>query len=159
REIPSVMIIAREVATGDDTGARISVDGVARPEASAGRPIELDPGAHTFRVEKPGDEAVEQTITLYQGEHARVVRIDLRRRAPPPPPRACATGHPPLPPPPPPPPASGGSYAPAVIVGGVSIAALAASAYLGVTGRSDLANLRTSCAPTCSDDQVDPVRR
>jgi hypothetical protein len=51
------------------------------------------------------------------------------------------------------------TYVPALIAAGASAAALGVSAYLGVTGRSDLSDLRSTCAPTCTDDQVDPVRR
>ncbi len=47
---------------------------------------------------------------------------------------------------------------PAIVVGGASVALFGASAWLGLTGRSDLSGLRTTCAPTCTDAQVDPVR-
>jgi hypothetical protein len=150
REIPSVTIIARETGTGADARARVIVDGAWKPDASAGRAIELDPGPHVVRVEREGDEPAEQTLTLFQGEGGRIVRVELRRVGQPsPPPREA----------PMPPPEHSHTYVPAVVLGGFSLAALAASAALGLSGRSDLSGLRSSCAPNCTDEQVDPVRR
>jgi hypothetical protein len=164
REVPSVVVIAREETTDDGSGARVLVDGTVRPEASTGRAFELDPGKHLFRVERPGDRTVEQTIEIFQGERDRIIRFALHPEGAPlapatatSPPTASST-----PPGPPPAPSStvvaSPSYVPAIVVGGASIALFGASAWLGLTGRSDLSNLRATCAPTCTDAQVDPVR-
>jgi hypothetical protein len=148
-EVPSVIVIARDEATGDEGGVRVQVDGVSRPEASGGRAFELDPGAHVFRVERAGDEPLEQTITLVRGERDRALRFLLRSVAPPPPAPAA----------PPERVVRRGSLLPAAIVGAASVATLGVSAWLGLTGRSELSNLRVTCAPVCTDAQVDPVRR
>jgi hypothetical protein len=47
---------------------------------------------------------------------------------------------------------------PAIVVAGLSAVALGTSAYLGLTGRQELSDLRSSCAPSCTDAQVGPVR-
>ncbi len=146
KQIPSVIVIARDAATGDERGARVIVDGTERPEAASGRAFELDPGAHAVRIERSGNLPFEQTVTVVQGERDRVLRFVLRVApsvdtvvAPTEPPRV--------------------SYVPAAIVGGGALVALGASAWLGLSGRSDLSRLRGSCAPSCADDRVDPVRR
>jgi hypothetical protein len=160
REIPSVVVIAREEPDREVPGVRVLVDGVARAEAASGRAFDLDPGAHVFRVERPSGAPVEQSFTVYQGERDRLLRITLPRVAP------AVVVPPPEPPPPQlivpdqPSPPHRGSLVPAFVVGGFSIAAFATSGYLGLTGRQELSNLRGAggCAPTCSDAQVDPVR-
>jgi hypothetical protein len=161
REVPSVVVIAREETTDDGAGVRVLIDGTVRPEATAGRAFELDPGKHLFRVERPSDRTVEQTIEIFQGERDRIVRFALHPEVAPPAPSSIPA--PPAtstaPPPEPPPIATEGeTYVPAVVVGGAAVALFGVSAWLGLTGRSDLSNLRATCAPNCTDAQVDPVR-
>ena len=164
-QIPTVIVIARDEATGDEGGAHVLVDGAARSEAGSGRAFPLDPGAHVFRIERAGDEPLEQTITIVQGEHDRILRFALhsdptRVVAPrnvvapslqPQPPQDVAPATPNASP-------RSVTYVPAITVGAISVVSFAASAFLGLTGRSDLSHLRTTCAPTCSDGEVDPVR-
>jgi hypothetical protein len=168
REIPTVVVVVRDEADRDVPVARVLVDGAPRPEVASGRAFELDPGGHVFRVERAGAPPVEQGFTVVQGEHDRPLRVTVVGAggavAPPlplaPPP---APGAPPLAPPfaPRVPPRSESerpSIVPPVVVTGVSVALLATSAFLGLTGRQQLSDLRTSCAPACTDDQVGPVR-
>lgn len=151
KQIPSVIVIARDEATGDERGARVIVDGAERPEAATGRAFELDPGTHAVRIERAGDQPLEQTITVVQGERDRVLRFVLRAVASTSPPssvdptRARGREH--------------ASYLPAAIVGGAGVLVLGTSVWLSLSGRSELSRLRGSCAPSCADDQVDPVRR
>ena len=155
-EIPSVVVVVRDEADHDVPGHRLLVDGAPRAEVTSGRAFDLDPGAHVFRVERANGPAVERSFTVYQGERDRLLRIV----APSPPavappatstPIASTTAASEAP-------HDRPSYAPAAIVTGIAVASLAVSATLGLTGRHDLSDLRTSCAPTCSDAQVDPVR-
>jgi hypothetical protein len=151
REIPSVAVVAQDEYYFDEHGARVIVDGVERAEAASGRAFELDPGEHLFRVERPGYEPIERTIVVVQGERDRVLRFALRALAPPPapvtsPPAAIA-------------PRAQPTYWPAVVAAGASAATLGVAAWLGLTGRSDLSQLHGTCAPDCSDAQVDPIRR
>jgi hypothetical protein len=158
REVPSVVVIAREATTEDGAGVRVLVDGALRAEATSGRAFELDPGKHLFRVERPGDRAVEQTIEIFQGERDRILRFALHSENPTPPSPPPTSSS--LPPTLPPPAATESTtYAPAIVVGGAAVAFFGMSAWLGLTGRSDLSNLRSTCAPACTDAQVDPVRR
>jgi hypothetical protein len=175
REVPSVVVVGRDEADRDVPVQRVLVDGVPHPEVTSGRPFELDPGAHVFRLERADAPPVERAVTIYQGERDRVLRIPLPTQPPLSPAGGAATAPSSNPSPanagsaPPPassPPASVGagehassaSYALPVVVAGLSVASFVAAGYLGVTGRQQLSDLRTSCAPTCSDAQVDPVK-
>jgi hypothetical protein len=164
REVPSVVVVVRDEADRDVPSARLFVDGAPRLDAASGRAFELDPGSHVFRVEQASQAAVERSFTVYQGERDRVLRVMVPSRtasvAPPVAPAPLATQTPR-----PPPPAVTAatqavhpSYVAAATVAGFSVATLAVSAVLGLTGRQQLSDLRSSCAPTCTDAQVDPVR-
>jgi hypothetical protein len=148
RAIPSVIVVARGESDSDARALRVTVDGAPRSDAAQGRAIEIDPGDHTFRVERDGDAPLEQVVTVFQGERDRVLRFELRAVP-------VAKG------PDAPTPAFDGSpsYTPAIALGATSAIALGVSAWLGLSGRNDLSKLRSTCAPTCSDDSVDPVRR
>jgi len=162
REVPSVVVVVRDDADHDVVAQRLLVDGAPRVEVASGRAFELDPGSHVVRVERANAPPAEQTVIVYQGERDRIVRITV----PSPPgvaPAPVATAVAPAPSSPSAPATSGvsrarPSYVAAGIVGGLSLASLATSAYLGLTGRQQLSDLRSSCAPTCTDAQVDPVR-
>jgi len=154
REIPTVVVVARDEADRDVAALRLLVDGVPRSELATGRAFELDPGAHAFRVERPNAAAVEQSFTVYQGERDRLLRITV--------PGGVVVGTP-APVPmrvtiPPRAPAERSSALPAFVVGGLSVVVLATSAFLGLTGRQQLSDLRATCAPACTDAQVTPVR-
>ncbi|HEY2517810.1 MAG TPA: hypothetical protein VGI39_43370 [Polyangiaceae bacterium] len=167
-EVPTVVVVAREEGTDDDRGVKVTVDGTARAEAASGRAFDLDPGDHAFKVERPGDQPIEQTVSVVQGEHDRIVRFTLHPTTPSPgaPPAVTPVPRPispaprnaPFEPLSPAPQVRTVYYAPAIVVASASAVILGVSAYLGVTGRSDLSHLRETCAPTCSDDQVNPVR-
>jgi hypothetical protein len=158
REIPSVVVVAQDQYYVDERGAaRVLVDGAQRPEGTSGRAFELDPGEHVFRVERPGYEPVERTIVVVQGERDRILRFSLRPLTPPAPVPAPARQPTPVPEPTPRPAET--TYVPAILVGGAAAAAFGVSAWLGVTGRSDLSNLRATCAPACASDDVDAVKR
>ncbi len=161
RDIPTVVVVARDAQDRDVPGLHILVDGAPRDEVATGRAFELDPGAHVFRVERPGSRPATATFTVVQGERGRILRLPLPgvpggstaasaggSSAEDLAPSAGPTGDDrPRP-----------SVVPALVVGGLSVAALATSAVLGWTGRQQLSDLRSTCAPTCSDAQVGPVR-
>jgi hypothetical protein len=158
REIPSIIVIARDEASGDEGGARILVDGAPRADAASGRAFALDPGAHVFRIERAGNEPFEQTVTIVRGDRERILRFALRREqtpaqaavpvAPAPSNAVAPSGTSP----------EARTLWPGAIAGVGAAAALGVSAWLGVTGRNELDDLRGTCAPACSDGDVDPVR-
>jgi hypothetical protein len=44
------------------------------------------------------------------------------------------------------------------VLGGIGVALIGGSVALGIDARSEADGLRRSCAPHCSDSEVDPVR-
>jgi hypothetical protein len=44
------------------------------------------------------------------------------------------------------------------VLGGIGLAALGAFGYFGVTGMNDASTLRATCAPACTDAQIQSVR-
>jgi hypothetical protein len=156
REIPSVVVVALVESYVDERNARVVVDGVERAEGASGRAFEVNPGEHVFRIERPGYEPIERAIVVLQGERDRILRFSLHALASAAP---APTSAPSSPAPEILRPRVRATYMPAIVAGGAAAAAFGVSAWLGLTGRSDLSSLRTTCAPACTDDQVDPVRR
>lgn len=155
REIPSIVVVVRDDADHDVPARRLLIDGALRPEITSGRPLELDPGSHVFRIERPNAAPFERSVTVYQGERDRVLRITAPSPPSAPPPAPVVTAVPGVAPART---AEGPSYAPAFVVAGFSVLAFGVSGVLGLTGRQELSNLHATCAPNCTDAQVDPVR-
>jgi hypothetical protein len=180
RQVPSVVLGARDAQGRDVADARALVDGEPVRDRLDGNPVPLDPGSHVVRFERPGAAPVEVTIVLRAGEKDRPV---LATFAPPPgaaaPGTPAATGSP-----------ATGSAAPgagvapssapgagaptpaadagaergrhvpagAWILGGLGIVAIGAFGYLGWQGKTDADHLRSTCAPGCDPSQVTHVR-
>jgi hypothetical protein len=157
QSIPSVVVSAQDPGGGDVTAARVLVDGQLLAEKLDGRPLMVDPGEHTFRYEYPGAPPVEEKVVILTGQHNRVLKVKFggpSSAVTPPPPSATATA------PPPPPVETSRPAPPAVFVlGGVGLAALASFAYFGASGRSDISDLRSTCAPYCAQDQLDSAKK
>jgi hypothetical protein len=146
--IPTIVLGARDSHGDDVIGARVLVDGTQIFEVESGRAVALDPGPHLIRFEKPPAAPVEQTVVLRMGERNRPILVTF-----------AAPVEEKAPAPPHAPPASRARISPWVFVaGGVGVAGVGAFAYFGATGLSEKSRLRAECAPTCTDDQVAPVR-
>lgn len=143
-EIPSIVVRAED-ASGRELRGRVLVDGAVVRESYDGAPIPVDVGPHTVSVETGGGARATATVTALAGEqHRRVVALLPR------PPRS-AEG-PSLAP------RSSGPPVSAVLLGVVGAAALGSFAYFGLTGRSDVDHLRSTCAPRCASGDVDAAR-
>jgi hypothetical protein len=116
---------------------RITVDGQEFARRLEGQTLALDPGVHSFRFERPSRPPIEQRLAVSPGEKNRLIVIAFKS-----PPRVGV----PLPV------VESSRPIPAVvwILGGVSVAAGAATAVLGASVISDRTNLANSCAPFCS---------
>lgn len=76
KEIPTVVVQAKNAAGEDLADVSVVVDGVKAKSSIDGLPIALDPGSHRIRFESAGRDAVEQTVILRQGER-RAVSVTL----------------------------------------------------------------------------------
>jgi hypothetical protein len=143
---PTVIVVARD-AHGNDIGARarLSIDG-APPGDVPATALRLDPGEHLLRLEVDGHGSLERRVVLREGERDR--RIELIEQAPRRPADSPST------------PTTSSRRTPvaAWALAGVSGVALAGAAATSAIGWSIRSHLETTCSPSCSDDQVRPLR-
>ncbi|SRR6266540_1435745 len=159
--IPSVLVSARTSAGKDIGEHELFVDGQPLDPSAGTSPILLDPGRHTIRYTAAGFVPYEDTIVMSVGDRNRMVRIVLRAVNEPPAASSSSPGGAPD--------ArlsastEGGSLALPLVLAGVSVAALGASAYFYFTGVADARDMQRStadggCKPNCPESDVDAAR-
>ncbi|MEM9692658.1 MAG: hypothetical protein AAGA56_08945, partial [Myxococcota bacterium] len=88
--IPTIVVAVRDRDGRDVVAAELLVDGVVVTTSLDGKPIEVDPGPHTFRVKRV-KETAQTMVVARAGDDNRVIELQLKGRgtdgpAPPPPP-------------------------------------------------------------------------
>lgn len=116
--------------------ASIEIDGEPRADALASS-VALDPGLHRYRVRLAGARAVEGELTLRAGEPTHQLALELE------PLEAPSRRVPTL----------------SWVLGGVGIAGSAGFLIFGLSSRSLEHELEHTCAPLCSNEQIDRVRQ
>jgi hypothetical protein len=145
---PTVVLSAKRNER-DLVDVKVYLDGALVSEKLDGTPIPTDPGQHTFKFEWSG-QTTEQNVMVTAGQKGRNIAASFGGDG------APAPGSPPDSAPS----SDGrGSLVPAFLVGGLGLVGLTSFAILGISGRSDASELRSSCRPNCTQDQVDSVRR
>jgi hypothetical protein len=140
--LPTIVVRALDAEGRDLTDAEVELDAVKIENPA--RALELDPGVHQLRVDAPGFLPREETITTFEGEKNKRIDIVLA-------PVALST--------PPPPPRSDGLPIWIYVTGGAGLLGMGSFAYFAVTSTQEYENLRSTCAPHCSESQTDPVER
>jgi len=166
RQVPSVVLGARDAQGHDVLDALASVDGAVVQRRLDGSPIELNPGPHVVRVEIAGSPPVTIDVVLRAGEKNRPLVATLAPQPPAPgapAPAAAVAPHPAptlalSPSPEQPPPRHHGIPAGTWILGGVGVAALSVFGTFAVLGKTDADGLRNTCAPGCSPGAVSALR-
>jgi hypothetical protein len=119
-------------------GAGVTIDG-APPPLSSPVDVDLPAGPHVLHAMAEGHEAADQTVTMTFASKQEVT-LQLPEKAPPPPPVVvAAVPVVPLPPPPPPPPPPR-SKVPAIVTGGLAIAAAGVGVVFGAITLNDKSN-------------------
>ena len=147
--IPTVVVSAKGPDGGDVLAVRVTVDGKVAAESLDGKPIDLDPGAHTLLLEYQGHPSEELQILAKMGERNRVVEVTFAAPAAPPPPVAPPVAPPPDPEPtptapPPAPPDEADSAGPSPIfwvalgLGGAGLVVGAVTGGIAMSQGSDL---------------------
>jgi len=160
RQIPSVVVGARDANGQDVLDATATVDGVRAQDRLDGTAIELNPGPHVIRVEGSNHGSAEQRVVIRAGEKSRTIVLTLAASVEPSSPVVSAapsstarstdvTASPT------PERGSGGVPLGVVVFGGVGVAALGVFTYFGVRGKDDADHLRSTCAPACASSDVD----
>lgn len=156
RGLPTVVITAHALGR-DVVEARVFVDGVLALERLTGKAIDINPGEHRFRFESPPWPAVERTVLLSEGVKERAIDVEFA----PAPQGAPDIAAVPLP-------KSSHVVVPAMsahrahaldyALGGVAFVGLSTFAVAGTWALIQRHDLKQSCAPFCSGQDVDSVR-
>ncbi|HET9958044.1 MAG TPA: hypothetical protein VFQ61_26285 [Polyangiaceae bacterium] len=155
-DTPSMIFTARNGDGEELNAVQVQVDGQVVAERLDGRPIDLDPGPHTFRFEAAGLPPLETKHTARVGDRNRVIEVMLgEKRAPQPPPPALAPTSPLLPP-------QGGTRHAQVpvgtwVLGGLGIVGLGAFGYLRLAATNEYNDFATTCSPRCDPKETDKV--
>jgi hypothetical protein len=136
--IPSVVLVVHS-PRGDEIDVRVSVDGQVVTGHLEGKAMDLNPGEHLFRFEHPSFAPVEQSLLVIEGEKNRRVLVTLREQGQ----RLNAR-----------------PFVPPLVYGltAITTLALSSSIYFGISAIRERQSLTRSCAPFCSQADVDAVR-
>jgi hypothetical protein len=150
REMPALSFRVVDRNGAPLSGVQLSVDGELLEMPAEGELLRLDPGRHRI-VLRYGDERHARALELEPKQREVLsVAFDVVREPEPP----SSTGDPTA--------DRGGelSIPPAAwALGAVGVVGLGAGAVLGIKGHVDRSDLRSRCAPTCEQDEVDAIRR
>lgn len=151
---PSVMFVVLDAAGNDVADVSVSVDGATLLTKLDGKPVPLDPGPHEITFEAPGSATFTEHVVIREGEKSRRIDVRLREgsssggaKATP----ADGSG------------GGGGIHPAAWVLGGVGIVGVGVFAVLAGLGKSELSDAEApvaegGCAPTCSDERLDPIK-
>lgn len=132
REIPTVVLSAREPNGEEPAGVVVYLDDVARPVD--GHPIALDPGPHAVRASAVDGRTTALRFVAASGDRSRNVSVVL-----------------------PSPPSKRGLPWPAIATAAGSALAWGAFAGFGLAGAARYDALQSSCAPRCVVGSYAPV--
>jgi hypothetical protein len=139
--IPTVVLDVRTPAGVPRTDVRVKLDGAPLPDKNEGKPIPLEPGAHSFVIEADGAPRVERTLVLKEGEKNKKLTVTVA--AAPESAEAKSAESRPVP---------IGVW----VFGGASIVALATSAVFTIDGLGKKSDL-DACKPRCAASDVDAM--
>ncbi|HEX8795889.1 MAG TPA: hypothetical protein VF765_33300 [Polyangiaceae bacterium] len=149
--IPTVTFAAHDAAGRDLLDVGISIDGTRVVDRLDGHEVQVDPGVHVVRFESAALGSAEQQLVVHASEKNRVVTATLGAPLAPAPTSAVAPAPEqtpvtsrPIP-----------WLVPALAGVGVVSLVAAALLYFPVVSRVD--DMRGSCAPGCSPDEVNSL--
>jgi len=145
--LPSVVPGAKDKKGRDLVDVRVAIDGKLVAETLDGKPVPVDPGVHTFRFSTKGAPDVEEKVVVRQGEKNRMLTVTFATPGDAAPGSDATT------------PAEPGRSAPiaAWTVGGLGLVALGAALFIQLDANGDARDLRETCAPRCTQDEVESI--
>jgi hypothetical protein len=155
KSIPTLVVSVVDATGKDMTDVTVTLDG--KPiEMGTGKAIAVDPGKHKLKIERAGQDPIEQDVVAHEGEKNRVVTVKVagpkepeNKDNPPPPAEGPAT-------PPPSAPVPVATW----IFGGIGVAGLATFAVFGAMGMSKKSDLDSrNCKPDCPQADVDKAKK
>jgi len=155
--VPSI-VFAISGPDGDLSDVIVEADGKKVLDRVTGASLDVDPGAHTFVFRAEGYPTREKRLVVHEGEKRRLVEVTLGANPEPlGEPNDGPEEIPTTPGPEPPDDDAGGVPIGPVVFGAVGLVGLGMFAAFGAVGLGERSDL-DACKPTCSDDEVDPVR-
>ncbi|WP_437970518.1 hypothetical protein WMF04_15070 [Sorangium sp. So ce260] len=156
--VPTLILSAQDEQGLDVADVRVTIDGAPLAGRLDGKAVEVDPGEHVLRFERAGSDPLELRLVVREGEKLRRVSARLARSAAPGDgaatpgagaiaPREDQTA-----------PSPASALLLPIALGTVAVGGGAAYAALGLSARADADRLRTTCAPRCTEGDVDAVR-
>ncbi len=147
--LPTLILVPKDNAGNDIGGVKAWVDGAPLAESLDGRPLALDPGKHTFKLESQGQPPVERTFVLNESEKDRREQITIGLTAAPP------AEKPPLLPPPGEVPARSGNPQRSIgyAVGGAGIVGVAIGSIFGLQAIAKNNTANCDANSYCQDPQ------
>lgn len=133
--LPTVVFGARDDKGRDLLDVRVSVDGAAVADTSHGKPVPLDPGAHSVRFERDGAAPIDRMLVVRVGEKNRSVVVEFVG------PKAAAPSVPTA----------------TWVLGGVGVIGLGVFGFFGASGLSDYR--KYGCDVGCARDEKSSVDR
>jgi hypothetical protein len=137
---PTIIAKASDPEGHDLAEVKLLSDGEVLQETLDGQQVEIDPGPHRLRWEWSGHAPVENDVVIVEGEKARTLVVQFPVE-----PKVEA----PLRPKP--------RGALPWVVGAVSVVAFGSFVAFGLAGKSQLDDLKGSCAPKCDPAERDAV--
>jgi hypothetical protein len=117
--------------------AHAYIDGRLATDRIDGKPIELDPGEHAFRIEVSDFPPNEQTVVILERSDPRVVSASFQH----PKPVVRPPQYRPVP-------------ASVWVAGGIAVAGVVSLAVFGSLALEQRGSLQGSCSPVCTDSQL-----
>lgn len=157
QDTPSMVFSAHNGKGEELFDVKVQVDGQLVTERLDGRPIELNPGPHTFHFEAEGLPPVEAKHTARVGDRNRLLEIVLGKPEPQqtkPEPQPIST---PVAPPPEPPKKKATIPVASWVLGGVGVLGLAGFGYFRLAATKDYNDYGRTCSPRCNPDDVDKI--
>jgi hypothetical protein len=151
--MPSIVVRAVDTAGADVVGVRVFVDGEQQEARLEGKEMEVDPGAHTLRVEHDGSAPIEQQIVIRESERHRILSVSFAPAAPAAPlPKAVDADAAA--------PSESRSIVLPVALLGAGGVALGVASYFWASGLADRSTMASGCALThvCPQSQIDASR-
>jgi hypothetical protein len=164
RALPTVVFSIHE-GGNEISDVEILCDDKTLTRMLDGEPIPVEPGLRNFTFNVPGLVPLERQVIIHQGEHNRIIKVELGRSpesipSPPPSPSAIAESTLSAKPNPPLAESSPSSLAHALPYGLAGVGALGiwGSVVFAMLGTNQKGDLERSCSPFCQTGQVDSAK-
>ena len=147
--LPTVVFEVRDTSGSETSAVRVFFDDEVLKEQLDGKAVAVDPGEHRIRYELEGQPSIEERMVIREGEKNRKLSVSFIKAVPVTPPPGSET-----------PEAGGEGGVPAItyVLGGVGVVGLGLFATFGILGTNEKSELEDTCAPNCSEADVDDVR-